>query len=249
MHVRHKPDHTFEADHVISADNILHQSPAVGANLTSHWPTRAAFTLTFILLQHHNFLYRLPSVLSRDVTITMYVAIHAAAASSSPSILLLDAKSCVDSGSRHVTSLRTKMPPKEQTFDFETMAIVLYAMGQSGLKLGTSHYKMMSDATGNQRGHDSFNHQFRAVKKRADEIAVQAGGALSKEGSITTKAVASGNGKKRSAKTITDEGGSDKAQDQASKKKSKIQVKSENEGDELDFETAASEGEHDGLLK
>lgn len=64
------------------------------------------------------------------------------------------------------------MPPKEpQSFDFETMAIVLYALGKGGVKLGGAHYKMMSDATNGARGPDSFNHQFRAVKKRADELA------------------------------------------------------------------------------
>ncbi|KAK4540823.1 hypothetical protein LTR36_008900 [Oleoguttula mirabilis] len=60
-----------------------------------------------------------------------------------------------------------------QTFDFETVAVVLYAMLESGVTLGSKHYQMMSAVDGN-RGPDSFNHQFRKAKARAKELQEQA---------------------------------------------------------------------------
>jgi len=59
--------------------------------------------------------------------------------------------------------------PAAQTFDFETMAVVLYAMLESGVTLGAKHYSMMSAIDG-KRGPDSLNHQFRKVKARAKEL-------------------------------------------------------------------------------
>lgn len=59
-----------------------------------------------------------------------------------------------------------------QTFSFETMAVVLYAMQESGVTLGMKHYEMMAAISG--KGKDSFNHQFRKVKARAKELGEQA---------------------------------------------------------------------------
>jgi hypothetical protein len=57
-------------------------------------------------------------------------------------------------------------------FDFETMAVVLCAMAESGVTLGTKHYEMMSALDG-KRGKDGFQHQFRKVKARAKELQEQ----------------------------------------------------------------------------
>lgn len=61
----------------------------------------------------------------------------------------------------------------EQTFTFETMAVVLYAMLESGITLGGDHYKLMSAVDG-KRTTDSFQHQFRKVKARAKELQTKA---------------------------------------------------------------------------
>ena len=85
---------------------------------------------------------------------------------------------------------------KTQQFDFETMAVVLYAMAESGVSLGMKHYEMMSAVDGT-RGKDSFNHQFRKVKARAKELQEQA-----KDGGVGTpvkKTKANGGGKKKDA--------------------------------------------------
>ena len=66
-----------------------------------------------------------------------------------------------------------------QTFSFETMAVVLYAMQESGVTLGGKHYEMMAAISG--KGKDSFNHQFRKVKARAKELFDQA-----KDGTLPT---------------------------------------------------------------
>ena len=65
------------------------------------------------------------------------------------------------------------MSGKDQLFDFETMAAVLYAMLESGVTLGSKHYDMMSAVCGD-RGSAAFNHQFRKVKARAKELHEQA---------------------------------------------------------------------------
>jgi len=61
------------------------------------------------------------------------------------------------------------MGNERQFFDFETMAVVLYAMLESGVILGKEHFSMMSAIDGT-RGPDGFSHQFRKVKVRAKEI-------------------------------------------------------------------------------
>jgi hypothetical protein len=68
-----------------------------------------------------------------------------------------------------------------QTFDFETMAVVLYAMAESGVTLGTKHYEMMSAMDG-KRGAHGFQHQFRKVKARAKELGEMAAKAGSEGG-------------------------------------------------------------------
>ena len=81
-----------------------------------------------------------------------------------------------------------------QTFDFETMAIVVYVMQKHNITMGKDVFKMMSAADG-KRGPDGFQHQFRHVKKRATEIAEEVaegdGGTLI----VRTKSKASGSSK------------------------------------------------------
>lgn len=61
----------------------------------------------------------------------------------------------------------------EQTFNFETMAVVLYCVLESGVTLGDKHYQMMSAVDGD-RSASAFQHQFRKVKARAKELQKQA---------------------------------------------------------------------------
>lgn len=63
-----------------------------------------------------------------------------------------------------------------QTFDFETMAVVLYALKEAKCTLGSKHYDMMSKASsksGGSQSSNSFNHKFRAVKQRANDLLEQ----------------------------------------------------------------------------
>ncbi|KXT06004.1 hypothetical protein AC579_6052 [Pseudocercospora musae] len=61
---------------------------------------------------------------------------------------------------------------EEQTFGFETMAVVLYCVLESGVTLGDKHYQLMSALDGS-RSANAFNHQFRKVKARAKELKQQ----------------------------------------------------------------------------
>ena len=65
--------------------------------------------------------------------------------------------------------MATEKEKNTQQFDFETIAVVLYVMMESGVTLGTKHYEMMSAIDGT-RGKDSFSWQFRKVKARAKEL-------------------------------------------------------------------------------
>ena len=65
------------------------------------------------------------------------------------------------------------MPAESQSFDFETIAVVLYAMLETGTGLGEKHYAMMSAIDG-KRTKSAFEHQFRKVKARAKELQDQA---------------------------------------------------------------------------
>ncbi|KAF7185187.1 hypothetical protein HII31_13462, partial [Pseudocercospora fuligena] len=62
---------------------------------------------------------------------------------------------------------------EEQSFTFETMAVVLYCVLESGVTLGDKHYQLMSALDGT-RSANAFNHQFRKVKARAKELKQQA---------------------------------------------------------------------------
>lgn len=62
---------------------------------------------------------------------------------------------------------------EEQSFTFETMAVVLYCVLESGVTLGDKHYQLMSALDGS-RSANAFNHQFRKVKARAKELKQQA---------------------------------------------------------------------------
>lgn len=67
------------------------------------------------------------------------------------------------------------MAPKDKTdaqFSFETIACVLAVMEGKGNSLGSKAYKMMAKLDGN-RTESSFEHQFRAVKARAKELAAE----------------------------------------------------------------------------
>lgn len=65
------------------------------------------------------------------------------------------------------------MPPKEkgaaQVFTFETMACVLAVMDAKGATLGNKAYELMATLDGD-RSASAFQHQFRAVKKRGQEL-------------------------------------------------------------------------------
>ncbi|KAK5738303.1 hypothetical protein LTR17_006022 [Elasticomyces elasticus] len=63
-----------------------------------------------------------------------------------------------------------------KTFSFETVAVLIALMDKAGVKLGPVNYQLMASLDG-QRTASSFDHGFREVKRRAKEIAVQAGGA------------------------------------------------------------------------
>lgn len=98
------------------------------------------------------------------------------------------------------------MPPKADpdSFDFETMAVVLYAMLESGTVLGSPHYEMMASVSGS-RTKSSFEHQFRKVKARAKELqeqvksgALPAGAGAAPKGPPRTPG---GSGRKRSIPT------------------------------------------------
>ncbi|EMC93244.1 hypothetical protein BAUCODRAFT_26568 [Baudoinia panamericana UAMH 10762] len=57
-----------------------------------------------------------------------------------------------------------------QTFDFETMAALTCALSESGIILGTKHYKIMSQVLGGKPTESALEHQFRKVKARAKEM-------------------------------------------------------------------------------
>ncbi|KAK5129143.1 hypothetical protein LTR08_003808 [Meristemomyces frigidus] len=81
-----------------------------------------------------------------------------------------------------------------QTFDFETMAIVVYVMQKHKIPMGKDVFKMMSDADG-KRGPDGFQHQFRHVKKRAGEIAEEIANGERGTPVVTSKGKGSGGSK------------------------------------------------------
>ena len=56
-----------------------------------------------------------------------------------------------------------------KTFTFDTIAVLLAAMENHGVSLGRKDYDLMSALDG-KRGPDGFQHEFRAVKKRALEL-------------------------------------------------------------------------------
>ncbi|KAF2229326.1 hypothetical protein EV356DRAFT_493992 [Viridothelium virens] len=63
-------------------------------------------------------------------------------------------------------------PKSDKTFSFDTIAVLLAVMESHSVKLGSKHYQMMSALDG-KRGYNSFQHEFREVKKRAAELAAQ----------------------------------------------------------------------------
>ena len=89
----------------------------------------------------------------------------------------------------------------EQTFHFETMAIVLYCMRESGVVLGDKHYKMMAAVDG-KTGPAGFQHRFRKANARAKELQDQA----KKGGSVEPVAP----GKGGASKNTTPQGNGDK---------------------------------------
>ena len=58
---------------------------------------------------------------------------------------------------------------KTQTFSFETVAVLVATLISKGGTLGMEDYKFMSSLDGT-RGASSFDHQFRKVKARAQEL-------------------------------------------------------------------------------
>ena len=123
------------------------------------------------------------------------------------------------------------MAPKDaagQTFDFDTIAVVLYAMQDGGIVLGSKHFELMSAIDPKGRTKSSFEHQFRAVKARAKELQAQAQGAGGTPTPTPTpakaKAKASGGKRKKAASELN---GDDDIESTPSKK-----VKDEPKGDE-----------------
>lgn len=129
------------------------------------------------------------------------------------------------------------MAPKEaageQTFDFETMAVVLYAMLESGVTLGNNHYALMSAADSKGRTANSFQHSFRKVKNRAKELQATKGSDL---GAQATPKSRGGTGKRKKAASEMN-GGADPADDDeildTPSKKVKPEPKDEDDDDEL----------------
>ncbi|KAI9709357.1 MAG: hypothetical protein M1820_003477 [Bogoriella megaspora] len=58
---------------------------------------------------------------------------------------------------------------RDRPFPFETVAVLLAVMKRHGINLSTADYKVMSALDG-KRGWNGFQHEFRAVQKRANEI-------------------------------------------------------------------------------
>ncbi|KAI6903560.1 hypothetical protein D0869_12527 [Hortaea werneckii] len=61
-----------------------------------------------------------------------------------------------------------------KTFTFETVATVVAALQSQGKTLGNREYELMAALDGT-RSASSFEHSFRAVKKRAQEISQKGG--------------------------------------------------------------------------
>ncbi|RMY72030.1 hypothetical protein D0863_04768 [Hortaea werneckii] len=79
---------------------------------------------------------------------------------------------------------------KDKSFSFETVATIVAALQSQGKTLGNREYEMMAELDGT-RSASSFEHSFRAVKKRAQEIskkgASKNGGKASAEKSTPRK--------------------------------------------------------------
>lgn len=84
---------------------------------------------------------------------------------------------------------------EDSAFSFETMAVVLYCVLESGVVLGDKHYQLMSALDGT-RSANAFNHQFRKVKARAKELKQQADNGGTATGSTPVKGKARGRGSK-----------------------------------------------------
>ena len=111
-------------------------------------------------------------------------------------IIYIFTDTTVRSSHKHspITTMAGDKDTTSQTFDFETMAIVVYVMQKNNITMGKEVFKMMSAADG-KRGPDGFQHQFRNVKKRATEIAEEVAGGNSGTPVLKTKVKASGSGK------------------------------------------------------
>ncbi|KAH9828030.1 hypothetical protein Tdes44962_MAKER02580 [Teratosphaeria destructans] len=66
------------------------------------------------------------------------------------------------------------MAGDHSSFSFDTVAVLVAVLNQKGVSIGMKEFKMMSALDG-ERGASSFDHQFRAVKKRANELKAQLG--------------------------------------------------------------------------
>ncbi|KAI7247541.1 hypothetical protein KC343_g6552 [Hortaea werneckii] len=84
---------------------------------------------------------------------------------------------------------------KDKSFSFETVATIVAALQSQGKTLGNREYEMMAGLDGT-RSASNFEHSFRAVKKRAQEIskkgASQNGGKASAEKSTPLKRAKAG---------------------------------------------------------
>jgi len=69
-----------------------------------------------------------------------------------------------------------------KSFSFETVATIVAALQSQGKSLGNREYEMMAELDGTRTA-SSFEHSFRAVKKRAQEISKKG---ASKDGGKTS---------------------------------------------------------------
>ncbi|CAK4032040.1 Hypothetical predicted protein [Lecanosticta acicola] len=111
-----------------------------------------------------------------------------------------------------------KKSASEQTFDFETIALVIYAMLESGVTLGVNHYGLMSAADPKGRTASSFEHSFRNVKKRAKELQTTKGSNLGTSASSKSRGGAGGSKRKKAASEINSGGSADDEEQPPSKR-------------------------------
>ncbi|KAK1073222.1 hypothetical protein LTR74_001931 [Friedmanniomyces endolithicus] len=134
------------------------------------------------------------------------------------------------------------MSTDNQTFSFETVAVLVAALERGGVKLGMSHYTLMASLAGNRTA-SSFDHGFRKVKARARELAGQEGsaGAGGTPGPMPTKAKTPGRKRKGKQEDTQDADDEETEGSPSKKSKAKAEVKAE-KLEEVDGEGGGDSG-------